>query len=535
MNYNEFKEKLKNISTRLSCVYSGYLDLCKNNSSKADIDVSLLEQGFLTENELLKIYSEEIQCLLILEENEIKISECLPGISENYLQAFTVIPYSWNDDKITLLVASPYDIPQLTYEFGRFFEERDCEFIFTRRSIIERMINSIYLQALDSAENEINLNDENTLRKIAGEAKIVKLVNEMISRAIEQNASDIHIEPTGMELHIRFRIDGLLRKYLDLSRTDFDAIASRIKLIGGLNIAENRRTQDGRTNFKYGPYDIDIRISTIPIAHGESIVMRLLRKDAMAFDLHFLGMPDHVLTPFQELIKRPHGMILVVGPTGSGKTTTLYSIMTALNNITKKIITVEDPIEYQLSGLNQVQVNPHIGLTFASGLRSIVRQDPDVILVGEIRDSETADIAINAALTGHLVLSTLHTNDAAGAITRLLDMGVPSFLITSSLVGVLSQRLVRKLCVECHGKLQDGYRCTTCGSSGYKGRTGIYELLIIDEEIQKAIIDKKSSSEINKIAKKNGMVSLLECGQNCVKAGITTEAELTRAVTIQEG
>ena len=351
----------------------------------------------------------------------------------------------------------------------------------------------------------------------------------MLSQALERNASDIHVEPEETQLVIRFRIDGVLHEYLSLPLSDYPAIASRIKLIGALNIAESRLPQDGRTNFQIGRREIDIRISTIPIMNGESIVMRLLRKDAMKFDLRELGMNETLLGKFEELISIPHGILLVVGPTGSGKTTTLYSVMQQLNDRKRKIITVEDPVEYQLPGLSQMQVNPKIGLSFASGLRHIVRQDPDVILVGEIRDRETADIAINAALTGHLVLSTLHTNDAVGAITRLSDMGVEGFLVASALFGVLSQRLVRRVCPHCRGAGSGpAGRCRNCGGSGYRGRTGIYELLRIDDELRGAIVAKRPSGEINEIARRNGMIPLLEDGQSKVEQGITTEAELLR-------
>jgi type II secretory ATPase GspE/PulE/Tfp pilus assembly ATPase PilB-like protein len=295
-----------------------------------------------------------------------------------------------------------------------------------------------------------------------------------------------------------------------------------------LNIAESRLPQDGRTNVSLGRLQLDMRISTIPILTGESIVLRLLNKESVRFDLAQLGMSEAHLKQFEKLIRIPHGIILVVGPTGSGKTTTLYSVISQLNDSKKKIITIEDPVEYRTPGLCQVQVNPKIGVTFAAGLRSIVRQDPDIILVGEIRDRETADIAINAALTGHLVLSTLHTNDAVGAVTRLLDMGLENFLVSSALFGVLSQRLVRKICPVCQGKKQET-KCRKCNGTGFKGRSGIFELLILDDEIRNAVNRNASSGELEKIAVSHGMITLAEDGAAKVAAGITTQDELNRS------
>ena len=350
------------------------------------------------------------------------------------------------------------------------------------------------------------------------------------------NASDIHVEPEENKYIIRFRIDGNLTEFMSGSINQFPAVASRIKLVGGLNIAESRLPQDGRTNIQLGKSDIDVRINTIPTLSGESIVLRLLKKDGMDFNLKNTGMLDGMRKRFESIITLPHGIILVVGPTGSGKTTTLYSIMSQLNTPDVKIITIEDPVEYRIPRLSQMQVNPKIGLNFSSGLRNIVRQDPDIILVGEIRDRETADIAINAALTGHLVLSTLHTNDAVGAISRLLDMGVEGFLISSSLIAVLSQRLVRRICKDCQGKsaTDPSVKCKTCNSSGFKGRLAIMELLLIDEEIRKAINKKTDNSVLNSIAVKNGMIPLEEDGRVKASMGLTTEAEVHIAAKKEE-
>lgn len=516
----------------LSKRYPDYAKMLEEGMSLEDSDRLLTERGLLSENDLLKAYADYLGAEL-LDEAVMRIPTPYPGIRTDYLKEHSLLPYQWAEDNLQLLAASPYSLDTYSYSLEQFFQKK-VTFILARRSLIERLVTQIYSKVAESHIMEDQpADDETTLRQLAGEARIVRLVNEMFSQAIEKNASDIHVEPEETQLIIRFRIDGVLHEYLTLPLVDYPAIASRIKLIGNLNIAESRLPQDGRTNFQLGQYDIDIRISTIPIMRGESIVLRLLRKDSMRFDLRDLGMADETLKKFQRLIAIPHGIILVVGPTGSGKTTTLYSVMQQLNDHKRKIITIEDPVEYQLSGLSQMQTNPKIGLTFASGLRHIVRQDPDVILVGEIRDHETADIAINAALTGHLVLSTLHTNDAVGAITRLSDMGVENFLIASALYGVLSQRLVRKICLQCNGTgkgTHDNF-CRNCEATGYKGRMGIYELLIVDDEIRNAIIKHCSSGEINRIALANGMIPLLTDGHNKVAAGITTEAEILRAAT----
>jgi type II secretory ATPase GspE/PulE/Tfp pilus assembly ATPase PilB-like protein len=397
--------------------------------------------------------------------------------------------------------------------------------------LVERLITAAYTNKED--DNEISPNEsEDTLRALAVEARIVRLVNDIFIRAQEMRASDIHVEPESERLVFRFRVDGELIEIMECLPEQYPAIVSRIKLIGGLNIAESRRPQDGRTSFRLSGREFDVRISTVPTMKGESIVLRLLSRDSISFDLAGIGMSSEVFASFEKLINIPHGIILVVGPTGSGKTTTLYSAISRIDSVKRKIITIEDPVEYQFERLSQIPVNPQIGLTFAAGLRHIVRQDPDVILVGEIRDKETADIAINAALTGHLVLSTLHTNDAAGAITRLLDLGVENFLVSSALFGVLSQRLVRIICPDCNGSGTNfnytGGRCRTCSGTGFKGRTGVYELLSMNEEIRSAVISGKSSTQIAAIARNNGMTTLAEDAARKVAAGITTEQEAAR-------
>ncbi len=506
--------------------------LCAGYSDKVaalgrrEADRELCAARVLTELDLLNAYREATG-LPVPEDDELGEIEPWPEISVDYLTYWCCLPYRRNGNTLTLLIADPYGMEQHRCFFRQFWGV-DTDFLLIRRSLLEHLVAAVYFREAGKPEMETG-NDEETLRALADDSRIVRLVNEMLNRAVELGASDIHVEPEERELCIRLRVDGELRDYQSCPMSDYPAVASRIKLISGLNIAESRRPQDGRTHYRIGRAELDLRVSTLPGMNGESIVLRLLQKDAISFDLANVGMLPEMRELFDRLIAIPHGIILVVGPTGSGKTTTLYSVITKLNDRRKKIITVEDPVEYRLPGLTQVQVNEKIDLTFASGLRSIVRQDPDIILVGEIRDRETADIAINAALTGHLVFSTLHTNDAAGAVTRLSDMGVENFLVASALAGVLSQRLVRKICRECGGTGRDRERdgkCRVCDGSGFKGRTGIFELMVIDDELRRAIESSRTSQEIEAIARKNGMRGIFEDGMKKVETGITTRQEV---------
>lgn len=382
------------------------------------------------------------------------------------------------------------------------------------------------------------------------DAPIIRLVNLMFSQAVRDNASDIHIEPYQNSLKIRQRLDGILYDMHSPPKHAQSALVSRIKIMAKLNIAEKRLPQDGRIELKVANKEIDVRVSTLPTAFGERVVLRLLDKSSVLISLSELGMPGDRFKIFSEEIKASHGIILVTGPTGSGKTTTLYAALSSINNTDINIITVEDPIEYRISGIGQVQVNPKINLTFASGLRSIVRQDPDVILVGEIRDSETAEIAIQSALTGHLVFSTLHTNDSASAITRIRDMGIESFLIASSINAILAQRLVRIICTNCkeeyipeseelskigitpqkHGDIRvyRGAGCAKCHHTGYRGRRGIFELLQMTEDMKRLVLKTSDSNEIKRKAVKDGMVTLRQDGAMKVLDGITTIEEVYR-------
>ncbi|QXE19800.1 GspE/PulE family protein [Clostridium sp. 001] len=391
-----------------------------------------------------------------------------------------------------------------------------------------------------TVENDQELADETA-------APIIKFLNTIIENAMLYNASDIHIEPDEKEMRVRFRVDGMLR---EIMRTDIDmlsAVISRVKIMASLNIAENRIPQDGRINFKVKQHTIDIRVSTIPTILGEKIVMRLLDKSSFSMDLEKIGLENDELMKLKRMVASPYGIIMVSGPTGSGKTTTLYSILNILNDVSKNIITIEDPVEYNLKGINQMQVNTKIGFDFASGLRSILRQDPDIILVGEIRDNETAEISIRSALTGHLVLSTIHTNNAVGTIGRLLDMGIKPFLISSTLAGVVAQRLVRKICPSCAEeymsderemrilglkepvKLKRGKGCSLCNNTGYRGRIGIFEILEIDNDIKNIIDTDYTENKIEKLAVDKGMNTLRKSCINKVLNGVTTVEEMLRA------
>ncbi|MCK9516281.1 MAG: ATPase, T2SS/T4P/T4SS family [Ottowia sp.] len=361
------------------------------------------------------------------------------------------------------------------------------------------------------------------LLEAADDAPIIRLLNALLTQAARDGASDIHIEPYERHSSVRFRVDGALRDVVQPNRALHAALISRLKIMADLDIAEKRLPQDGRISLRLGARAIDVRVSTLPSAHGERAVLRLLDKSQDTLDLEAVGMQGAVLARFEHLIAQPHGIILVTGPTGSGKTTTLYASLTRLNARQNNIMTVEDPIEYDLPGVAQTQVNPRIELTFARALRAILRQDPDIVMIGEIRDMETAQIAIQASLTGHLVLATLHTNDAASAITRLTDMGVEPFLLSSSLLGVLAQRLVRRLCTACRGS-----GCDACSQTGYQGRTGVFELLVVDEGMRSQIHGEAPEAQIRATARANGMQLMREDGERLIAAGITSREEVLR-------
>jgi type II secretion system protein E len=433
---------------------------------------------------------------------------------------------------IELVFANPADVRRLVDEY------------FTRRMITDTADDDV--QVLDDAENEIG-----NLEAMAKEATVVKLVNLILRQSVQERASDVHVEPFEKGLQVRYRIDGILHPISPPPRKLQSAIISRLKIMANLDIAERRKPQDGRIKTRIAGREIDIRVSTIPTLYGESVVMRLLDRSAMNFGLLDVGMSQETLTQIEKIITMPHGMILATGPTGSGKTTSLYAALRAAYSTEKKIITIEDPVEYQLDGVNQIQVHPQIGVTFAAGLRAILRQDPDIVMVGEIRDAETAEIAVHSALTGHLVFSTLHTNDAASAVTRLLEMGIEPYLVASSVEAVLAQRLLRTICPNCKEPRADmdsvqiklagsgltlsprdmlyvGRGCDQCKQSGYRGRTGIYELLVMDNAIRPLVLDHSPATVIRACACEHGMKTLREDGWRKVLQGLTTVEEMLR-------
>jgi len=489
-------------------------------------------------------------------------AELVRQVPINFAKQALILPLRLDGESVALLVADPLDTTVLDH--ARMLLQRNVSPHVATAAVIVDAINGIYDRAVNEAEQLVGEMEAQDLQSLAheleepqdlldvdDEAPIIRLVNSLLFRAAKERASDIHIEPMERELLVRFRIDGVLQEIIKPPKRYQNSIVSRVKVMGQLNIAEKRLPQDGRIRIKLAGRDIDIRLSTIPCTFGERIVMRLLDKNTTLLDLTDIGMGVDTMRGMDQVIRRSHGIILVTGPTGSGKTTTLYAALSRINTPDLNILTVEDPVEYQLRGISQMAINPKIGLSFAAGLRSFLRQDPDVIMVGEIRDRETAEIAIQASLTGHLVFSTVHTNDAASAITRLVDMGVEPFLVASSLMAVMAQRLVRRVCPHC----REAYRptaeelkevaltpeavaragnptiyrakgCDACGGTGYRGRTGIYELLLVDDDIRQLTLKNVDSSTIKRTGVQKGMLTLLDDGARKVLAGETTLAEV---------
>ena len=478
----------------------------------------------------------------------------LTQVPSEFAMRYQVLPLRAEDHTLVVAMANPFDVTVL--DDLRLLTSRDVRAVVASPRQISEAIEQCYMEKMfrdiddmqteEVAEEDLEIAD---LQKMAREALVIKLVNLIIHQAIQERASDIHVEPHEKELRVRYRVDGVLHDASSPPRHLHAAIISRIKILAEMDIAERRLPQDGRVRLKIGGRNIDLRVSTIPTLHGESVVIRLLDRAAGMIPLTDLGMRQDTFDAFRRLIARPHGIILATGPTGSGKSTTLHAALHVVYSPEKKVITIEEPVEYELAGANQINVRPEIGLTFASGLRHIVRQDPDIIMVGEIRDRETADIAIHAALTGHLVFSTVHTNDAPGAVTRLLDMGIEAYLVASSLIGVIAQRLVRTLCPGCKTPFtpspedlreigltseQAGavtlYRAGQCDLclGGYLGRTGAFELLPVDDEVRRQVIDKTPSGVVKQRAVDKGMRTLLADGRQKVLEGRTTIEELVR-------
>ena len=525
----------------------------------------LLDMGYVEEDAVLEALGEQFNIALepkLLEAADAALTTKAPI---NFIREYHMVPYAKNGVGFLVAINDPVNLlplDDLRLLLGGPVEPRLC-----RHGDIQQIIDTYFERQGENAAEMIDsitmtdgeggevhtldhVESERDLLDLANEAPIIKLINLIITGAVKERASDIHIEPFERETRVRYRIDGVLYEKFTVPRSQLGAVISRVKIMSNLNIAEHRLPQDGRIKIRLSGKEIDIRVSILPIAHGERVVMRILEKGNFLFSLEELGMDrrDHVL--MDKLIQNSHGIILVTGPTGSGKSTTLYAALQRVNSPDKMIITVEDPIEYLIEGIGQVQVRPKINLTFAAGLRSILRQDPDIILVGEIRDHETAEMAVQASLTGHLVFSTLHTNDSAGAITRLVNMGIEPFLVTSSTIAIQAQRLVRRLCPECktpfepdpeslidlgleanaaEGKtLYQPVGCAKCVDRGYYGRTGIFELLVMTPRVQELALQGTDSNVIKRAARRYGMRTLREDGAQKVLQGTTSVEEILR-------
>lgn len=523
---------------------------------------ALIQLRYLKPDDILKAISIQlgIPYLSKLKTEEIPF-ELVKEVPINFAKRNEVLPLSREENGIKVAIADPINIQALD-DLRVLFKTSISPIIVSSGELLDA-INDIYNRNTeddravmdDLSEENLDtlaqeLEEPQDLLDNSDEAPIIKLVNSLLFRAVKAKASDIHIEPFEKELVVRFRIDGVLYDIMHPPKKIQNSVISRVKIMANLNIAEKRLPQDGRIRIKIAGKDIDIRVSTLPTSFGESVVMRLLDKSKVLLSLGNIGITGKNLKTVTELIHKSHGIILVTGPTGSGKTTTLYAMLTQINSTDLKIITVEDPVEYQLSGINQTQVNPKIELTFAAGLRSILRQDPDVVMIGEIRDRETAEIAIQASLTGHLVISTLHTNDSASSITRLIDMGVEPFLVASSVIAIMAQRLVRTVCKNCgllyrptpeeleqmgisEQELGDRmiYKargCSECLDTGYSGRTGIHEILLIDDEVRSFIMKNVEAGQIKRNVMAKGMLTLREDGIRKVLDGESTLEEVLR-------
>jgi type IV pilus assembly protein PilB len=527
----------------------------RNNQS---FQTCLYNYEVITEDELLKLIANELGTEFVdVKPGEIP-EEVVESIPPDIARTYGIIPVEKDDESVTVIAENPFD-PRLVDEL-HFVLEKDCHVLVGRPREVQDAIDTFYPEKTGSVSEVIKEMEElhkgkeeqmenvEDLEKAANEAPIVRFVNIILSQAIRDKASDIHFEPFADEFRIRYRIDGALFEMAPPPKSLAVPVISRIKVMSNLNIAERRLPQDGRIELRVNRKPIDLRVSSLPTRYGESVVLRVLDRTVVNLDLDSLGMTPQMTSDIRRLIKRPNGIFVVTGPTGSGKTTTLYSGLREINTIEDKLLTVEDPVEYDIDGIMQVAVKEQVGMTFASALRAFLRQDPDRIMVGEIRDVETAGIAIQASLTGHLVMSTLHTNDAPGAVTRLIDMGIEPFLISSTIIGVLAQRLVRRCCASCKEQyvptdqelanlgltreqlggrpFYRGRGCEICNASGYKGRVGIFELLKISPEIQKMINQRKPTQDIKKVAIEQGMRSMRQDGINQILAGVTTSQEI---------
>jgi general secretion pathway protein E len=540
------------------------LEIQQSGGDGRRIGEIMRDKGYINEDDLLEALSIQIGIPYIREIREEMVDKVLVSqLPFGFAKKNKIIPLYADNGTVTVAVCDPLDVQPL--DDARLILHKDIETIMSREVEIIDALNKYYhtdakaaerviedMQEEDKASEDVFHIEEVTedLLDMSEKAPIIKLVNLIIFQAVKQHASDIHIEAFEDEMRVRYRIDGVLYPRVSPPKQYQASIISRIKIMAKLNIAEKRLPQDGKMMIKVGDREVDIRVSVIPTTHGERIVLRLLDRASIFIGLENLGLHSDTLETFDRILKLSHGIMLVTGPTGSGKTTTLYASLAKINSDTVNIITIEDPVEYQLKGIGQIHVRPQIDLTFANGLRSILRQDPDVIMVGEIRDRETAEISTHASLTGHLVFSTLHTNDAAGAITRLVDMKIEPYLVSSTVVGIMAQRLVRNICPNCKEEykpevqaLQNigldpdklngdvvyrGRGCSKCFETGYAGRSGIYELLIVDNDVRSMILDHTDANTIKMACVEKGMRSLRGDGAMKVAEGVTTIEEVMR-------
>jgi len=542
-------------------ILENFLDL-KSKSTESPEEV-LIKSNLLNDDNLLDVLSEYYEVPIIKEIRDEDIDyQLVKELPISFTRKFRILPLNKTNGTLKVAFAPPIDlyaIDEISALFGC-----SIETLLTHNHIVYESINRVYEQGKEMDEDidddsigitEAEIQEPKDLLDTDDEAPIIRFVNSLLFQAVKEKASDIHLESFEKDVAVRFRKDGMLHNVTTIPKKLQSSVISRVKIMAELDIAERRKPQDGRIRVKVAGRDVDVRISTVPTIWGESVVMRLLDRSSVLLSLEDLGLEGYKLRTFDFLIRRPHGIILVTGPTGSGKTTSLYASLERINSPEKKIITIEDPVEYQIKGINQIQVNNKVNLTFANGLRSVLRQDPDVILVGEIRDRETADISIHASLTGHLVFSTLHTNDSASAITRLIDMDIEPFLIASSMLAIVAQRLVRVLCNSCREKyeptdeelnrltikrasLKDGVLnrakgCQICLDTGYSGRLAIFEILIMDDDIRNLTLDTTDSTTIKRKAIENGLITLRVDGASKVIEGLTSVDEVLR-VTEEE-